>query len=80
MAFYWFCAFAGLLITVHRSYGLVLFLVLVFLAVMFPASLSHWVGARLRFPLDLLYMPFTAIFVDKVITSRSELYKVLKVK
>ena len=43
---------------------LLLFLIGALVAVMLPATTSHWVGGRLRFPIDLLFMPVAAVFLD----------------
>ncbi len=38
-------------------------------AVMLPASLSHLVVERLRFPLDLFYLPLVPVVVETVVSS-----------
>jgi hypothetical protein len=46
------------------------FLLISFVAVMAPATTSHWIGARLRFPLDLLFMPVVAALLPSLVARR----------
>ena len=59
---FWLCAALGLVILAPQQPRVVLFMLLAFAAVMAPATTSHWVGGRLRLPLDLLFMPAVATF------------------
>jgi hypothetical protein len=65
MKVFWMAAFLGVAIAWSRSYrNLACFGVLCGLVVMLPAGTSHWVGARLRFPMDLLAMPMVLLSID----------------
>jgi hypothetical protein len=63
---FWICAALGTALLARRQPRSALFLVGCFAAVMLPATTSHWVGGRLRFPLDLLFMPAAALFFDEL--------------
>jgi hypothetical protein len=65
MKVFWIAAFLGAAIAWSRNYrSLACFGVLCGLVVMLPAGTSHWVGARLRFPMDLLAMPMVLLSID----------------
>jgi len=57
---FWLLGAAGLFALARSEPGLALFLALAFLLVMLPATTSHLAGSRLRFPLDLLFLPVVA--------------------
>jgi hypothetical protein len=57
LGIFWVSTAAGLLILASKDWQVALFLLGLFVLVMLPATTSHWVGARLRFPLDLLAIP-----------------------
>jgi hypothetical protein len=62
---FWMAAFLGVAIAWSRGYRkLACFGVLCGLVVMLPAGTSHLVGARLRFPMDLLAMPMVLLSID----------------
>ncbi len=63
LVLFWGCAAGGTLILARRDPGLATFLGLAWLLVMLPASTSHFAGDRLRFPLDLLFMPVALAFL-----------------
>jgi hypothetical protein len=65
MALYWLCAMGGIARAARRPElrSLAAFTLLAAGLVMVPAALSHWVGARLRLPVDLLCMPFVIFFL-----------------
>lgn len=54
---FWACSLCGLILLLHRDPRLAFFLLLSFALVMIPASNVHLVGSRIRFPLDLLFIP-----------------------
>jgi hypothetical protein len=60
VALFWLCAAAGLVSLARSEPGLALFLALAFALVMLPATTSHLPGSRLRFPVDLLFLPVAA--------------------
>ncbi len=64
MAVYWICVLAGLFVTARRERGTAIFAALFVLLVMLPATSSHYVGNRLRLPVDILCIPFAAVFVE----------------
>jgi len=64
---YWIFAAVGLVTVARQQPNVALFLLIAFVAVMAPATTSHWVGARLRFPLDLLFMPVVAAFLSSLV-------------
>jgi hypothetical protein len=78
MKLYWLCAFVGVLRVGWRERGLAAFLLVTFFVVMIPASLDHWVGSRLRFPMDLLYMPFAIILLDELFGPRGACWLLLR--
>jgi hypothetical protein len=60
VALFWLCGAAGLAGAARREPGLALFLGLAFALVMLPATTSHLPGSRLRFPVDLFFLPLVA--------------------
>ena len=72
---FWLCAALGLAVIMPRQPRVALFLLATFVAVMLPATTSHWVGGRLRLPLDLLFMPVVAVFLDWLSKSASDHYR-----
>jgi hypothetical protein len=64
IALFWFSAALGWILLAMREPRIALFMSAVFIAVMGPATTSHWVGDRLRFPLDLLFIPLAVVFID----------------
>ena len=64
---YWIFAAVGLVTVARQQPNVAFFLLIVFVAVMAPATTSHWVGGRLRFPLDLLFMPVVAAFLSSLV-------------
>jgi hypothetical protein len=61
---FWFCAAGGCLVIARRDPLLALFFFLVYWLVMFPAMTVHNVGDRIRLPVDLMFIPVTAVFLD----------------
>lgn len=61
MALYWLAASAGWLLLLRRSPRVALFLGGVAAMILLPAGLTHAVGARIRFPLDLLFLPVAVL-------------------
>lgn len=61
MPVYWVSAFAGLAVLFRSRPRTALLLAAFFPLVMLPASMSHFVEGRLRFPLDLLAMPLIVV-------------------
>ncbi len=55
-----------------QSPQLALFLLIPLPAVMLPASLSHLMEGRLRFPLDLFYLPLVPVVVETVVSAFRE--------
>lgn len=68
MALYWLCALGGVALVARRAedWPLAAFTLLAAGLVIVPAALSHWVGARLRLPVDLLCMPFVVHFLAEI--------------
>lgn len=66
---FWICAIGGLIALARRDRALALFLVAAFWAVMLPAGTSHLVGARLRLPLDLFFLPLVPVFCQVVLSA-----------
>jgi hypothetical protein len=65
MKVFWIAALVGVAIAWSRgSRNLACFGVLCGLVVMLPAGASHYVGDRLRFPMDLLAMPMVMLSID----------------
>ena len=52
----------------RRDPPLALFWLLCFGLVMIPAANVHLVGARIRFPLDLIYIPVAVLFVASLVS------------
>jgi hypothetical protein len=67
---YWIFAAVGLVAVARQQPNVAFFLLISFVAVMAPATTSHWVGARLRFPLDLLFMPVVAALLPSLVARR----------
>ena len=68
MAFYWLTAGAGWLLLLRRDRRTALFLAGLAAMVLLPAGLTHWVGARIRFPLDLLFLPVAVLTATLAVT------------
>ena len=49
------------------------FLALVFALVLIPASTSHLANDRLRLPLDFLFIPLAALFIDRMVRALERL-------
>lgn len=60
LVLFWLCGALGLALLFRSAPHEAAFLALVFIGVMLPAATSHLVGGRLRFPLDLLFLPLVA--------------------
>ncbi len=69
LGLFWLCALGGLLVIARRDRGLALFLMATFWLVMIPAGVTHLAGARLRLPLDLLFIPLVVLFVQVVVSA-----------
>ena len=67
MGLFWLCAAGGLIIFARRDRGTAIFVTLFFVLVMGPATTSHYVGNRLRLPVDLMCIPFAVAFVDAAV-------------
>jgi hypothetical protein len=57
---FWTCAALGLVVIARPQPRVAFFLLLAFFLVMGPTATTHWAGDRLRFPLDLLFIPLVA--------------------
>jgi hypothetical protein len=60
LVLFWLCGAVGLALLLRSTPHEAAFLALVFISVMLPAATSHLVEGRLRFPLDLLFLPVVA--------------------
>jgi hypothetical protein len=61
MALYWLAAVGGWLLLLRGRRRDALFLAGVAAMILIPAGVTHWVGARIRFPLDLLFLPVVVL-------------------
>ena len=55
-----------MLVIARAQPRLALFLLLLAVMVMAPATVSHWVGARLRLPVDLIVMPAVVVGLSAI--------------
>ena len=62
----WLASAGGLPILARRMLPVALFLGLALALVMLPAANVHAVGARIRFPMDLFFLPVAVVFGDAV--------------
>ncbi len=67
---FWAAAAIGLLIWARTAPLEAAFLGLVFVGVILPAATSHLVGGRLRFPLDLMFLPVVVAIANRFVRSR----------
>lgn len=74
MAAFWTCAFVGLLGLARRDPGLALFLAGSFVMVMLPAANVTLVGGRIRFPLDLLFLPIAVAGAWRMLSPLRRVY------
>lgn len=65
---FWLCSAVGLVMVARRDPPLALFWLLCFGLVMIPAANTTRVGGRIRFPLDLIYIPVAVLFVAKLVS------------
>jgi hypothetical protein len=69
---FWLCAGVGLALRFRSAPSEAAFLALLFVGVMLPAATTHLAGGRLRFPLDLFFLPVVAaVFFPKVDRTRA---------
>ncbi len=67
VAIFWLCGVGGWFVTMRRQPHLAWFLLFTLLIVLLPAATSHLVGARLKFPLELLFLPMAVVFMDHLV-------------
>ena len=64
LGLFWLCGAFGLVLLLRSAPHEAAFLALAFIAVMLSAATSHLVEGRLRFPLDLLFLPVVAALLS----------------
>ena len=69
---FWLCSAVGLVMVARRDPPLALFWLFCFGLVMIPAANVTWVGGRIRFPLDLIYIPVAVLFVARLVSRRRD--------